>query len=146
VIKYLGRYTHRIGISNRRIVSAAEDRVTFRYRDYRHGNVVRTMSLSGLEFIRRFLLHVLPDGFMRIRHYGFLANRVRKEKLAQCRAALHVDPPREEEAMEDTSWHAVVQRLTGKDPLLCPCCRKGRLSVCKEIPASGGQAAVSRAA
>jgi hypothetical protein len=74
VLAYLGRYTHRVAIANSRLVSADETSVTFRWRDYRHGNAPRLMSLEAHEFIRRFLIHSLPDGFHRIRHYGFLAN------------------------------------------------------------------------
>jgi hypothetical protein len=88
VLKYLARYTHRVAISNRRIVSIENGRVSFRYRDSAHENQPRTMSLNGTEFLRRFLLHVVPKGFTRVRHFGFLANCVRKAKLATCRALL----------------------------------------------------------
>jgi hypothetical protein len=88
VLKYLARYTHRVAISNHRIVSVNDGTVTFRYKDYARGNAQRVMKLSSIEFLRRFLLHVLPGGLMRIRHYGFLANRCRKDKLAQCRELL----------------------------------------------------------
>jgi hypothetical protein len=88
VLKYLARYTHRVAISNHRIVSFNNGTVAFRYKDYARGNSQRVMKLSSLEFLRRFLLHVLPDGFMRIRHYGLLANRCRKDKLARCRELL----------------------------------------------------------
>ena len=80
VLKYLTRYTHRVAISNRRIQSFDNGKVSFSWKDYAHGNQKRTMTLSSVEFIRRFLLHVLPTGFMRIRYYGFLANRHRAEK------------------------------------------------------------------
>ena len=79
------RYTHRVAISNNRLLDIAEDRVTFRYKDYRHDAQQKTMTLEAEEFIRRFLLHVLPEGFQRIRYYGFLANRYREQKLAHCR-------------------------------------------------------------
>jgi hypothetical protein len=88
VLKYLARYTHRVAISNRRIVAIENGRVSFRYRDSAHENQTRTMSLEGTEFLRRFLLHVVPKGFTRVRHFGFLANCVRKSKLAKCRALL----------------------------------------------------------
>jgi len=90
VLKYLSRYTHRVAISNRRLISLENGHVRFRCRDRRHGHRPRTMTLSAVEFLRRFLLHVLPRGFVRIRHYGFLANRARSEKLERCRRALHV--------------------------------------------------------
>ncbi len=85
VLKYLSRYTHSVAISNHRIVAFDGDAVTFRYRDYARGSRSRTMTLRGVEFLRRFLMHVLPKNFVRIRHYGFLANRARKEKLPACR-------------------------------------------------------------
>lgn len=88
VLAYLGRYTHRVAIANSRLVSADETSVTFRWRDYRHGNAPRLMSLDPHEFIRRFLLHCLPDGFHRIRHYGFLANGCRRTRLAIIRQLL----------------------------------------------------------
>jgi hypothetical protein len=88
VLAYLGRYTHRVAISNRRIVALASGRVSFRWRDYRHHNKNKIMTLAADEFIRRFLLHALPDGFHRIRHYGFLANRRRVEKLLLCRSLI----------------------------------------------------------
>ena len=88
VLKYLARYTHRVAISNARLLDFKDGMVRFRYKDYAHGNRKRVMTLSALEFVRRLLLHVLPTGFMRIRHYGILANRHRHEKLALCRQLL----------------------------------------------------------
>lgn len=90
VLKYLARYTHRVAISNRRLVSLCEGRVTFRWKDYAYGGRSRLMTLTAVEFIRRFLLHILPTGFMKIRHYGFLANRFRAAKRELCRRLLHV--------------------------------------------------------
>jgi hypothetical protein len=88
VLRYLGRYTHRVAISNHRIVSFDGERVSFRYKDYAHGGKHRVMALTAIEFLRRFFLHVLPKGFVRIRHFGFLANRWRKARLAICREVL----------------------------------------------------------
>jgi hypothetical protein len=88
VLKYLGRYTHKVAITNHRLLALEDGCVSFRYRDYRAGNAERVMALGVEEFARRFLLHVLPDGFQRIRHYGLLANRTRREKLARCRDLL----------------------------------------------------------
>src|SRR5205814_1575693 len=88
VLQYLARYTHRVAISNHRIVNVAEDRVTFRWKDYRHDSQPRTMTVSADEFLRRFFLHVLPKGFVRIRFFGFLANRRRAHDLPRCRGAL----------------------------------------------------------
>ena len=93
VLEYLGRYTHRVALSNDRLVSLAEGVVRFRWRDYAHGNRVKTMALPAREFLHRFLLHVLPDGFVRIRHFGLLANRGHAAKLARCRALLAAAPP-----------------------------------------------------
>jgi hypothetical protein len=87
---YVGRYTHRVAISNNRLLDISEGKVTFRYKDYRHHVQQKTMTLQADEFIRRFLLHMLPEGFQRIRYYGFLANRYRKQKLARSRALLAV--------------------------------------------------------
>ncbi len=92
VLHYLGRYTHRIAISNHRILSVSESQVTFRWKDYKKKNKIRTMTLSCEEFLHRFLQHVLPKGFMRIRHFGLLANRKRKELLAHCRVLLNYSP------------------------------------------------------
>jgi hypothetical protein len=96
VLDYVGRYTHRVAISNNRLLDIEQSKVTFRYKDYRHDSQQKTMTLDAEEFIRRFLLHVLPNGFQRIRYYGFLGNRYRNEKLARCRQLLGMaacEPP-----------------------------------------------------
>jgi len=93
VLAYLGRYTHRVAIANSRLVSLANAEVAFRWKDYRHHGKTKLMTLAADEFIRRFLLHTLPDGFHRIRHYGFLANRQRAAKLALCRRLLDAPSP-----------------------------------------------------
>jgi hypothetical protein len=92
VLHYLARYTHRVAISNHRLVAVTDDAVSFRWKDYRHGSQVRTLTLDADEFLRRFLLHVLPKRFVRIRYFGVLAPRCRTHDLAQCRQALGVDP------------------------------------------------------
>jgi Putative transposase len=92
VLDYVGRYTHRVAISNNRLLDIAQGKVTFRYKDYRHEAQQKTMTLQAEEFIRRFLLHVLPEGLQRIRYYGFLANRYREQKLAHCRELLGMPP------------------------------------------------------
>ncbi len=124
VLQYLGRYTHRIAISNDRILGLRDGRVRFRWRDYRDDNRNKVMTLPAEEFLRRFLLHVWPSGFMRIRHFGLLANRHRKDKLERCRALLAVPPPLEK-APESVA--ALVERLTGKDLTLCPFCEQGTM-------------------
>ena len=88
VLQYLARYTHRVAISNHRLLGMDDGKVTFRWKDYAHGGKQRKMTLAAEEFIRRFLLHVLPKGFVRIRHFGWMANRCRRERAAQCRALL----------------------------------------------------------
>ncbi len=125
VLEYLGRYTHRVAISNERLVSLTEGVVRFRWRDYAHGSRVKTMALPAAEFLARFLLHVLPDSFVRIRHFGLLANRGRRAKLARCRELLAVPPPADPPAPESVA--ALMRRLTGVDITRCPVCRAGRL-------------------
>ena len=130
VLGYLGRYTHRVALSNDRLLALEDGKVAFHWRDYRDGSKRKVMHLEAHEFIRRFLLHVLPRGFMRIRHYGLFANRHRSEKLAQCRRQLGQDKPepREEESLED-----VMRRLTGRDIHACPVCGKGRLHIVETL-------------
>jgi Putative transposase/Transposase zinc-binding domain len=132
VLRYLARYTHRIAISNRRLVTVGDTGVTFTWKDYRHGAGARCMTLAAGEFIRRFLLHVLPDGFQRIRHYGFLANGHRKAKLAVIRrllvmpAASPVDAAQPEPVVT-----GIPDQPTAAAPdttPLCPCCG-GRMRI-----------------
>jgi len=127
VLDYLGRYTHRVAISNHRLVSCNHTEVRFRYKDYAHGNRHKVLSLEPAELIRRFLLHVLPSGFMRIRHYGVLANRAKREKLAAARTALDhpsVAPPQQPESVE-----AFWLRVAHLDVHQCPHCHVGRMLV-----------------
>jgi hypothetical protein len=122
VLHYLARYTHRVAISNHRLVSVSDSQVTFRWKDYAHGSKQRTMTLSPEEFLRRFLQHVLPRGFPRIRYFGWLANRKRKELLPLCRRLLHQEPQLTEIPSTNTLavWQCplchglvrVVERLT----------------------------------
>ena len=119
VLDYLGRYTHRVAISNDRILDLSGGMVTFAYRDRAHGDVPRTMTLPAEEFIGRFLLHVLPRGFMRIRHFGFLANRSKAQALARCRELLGVETP---QPSEPTSAAERILLLTGTDITRCPRC------------------------
>jgi len=121
VLAYLGRYTHRVAISNSRLVSLVDGRVGFRWKDYRHHGKTKVMALDADEFIRRFLLHTLPDGFHRIRHYGLLANGHRAEKLALCRKLLAVPPPAEP-AGSDPEHDERSLPVTGAARDLCPCC------------------------
>lgn len=108
VLRYLGRYTHRIAISNHRLLAFDGERVTFRWRDYAHGNKSRVMTLDAVEFLRRFFLHVLPKGFVRIRHFGFLANRFRTDRLTLCRELLNTvtsEPIPLAQFQSASSWH-----------------------------------------
>lgn len=124
VLEYLGRYTHRVAISNHRLVDVADEGVRFSYRDRADDNKTKVAAVSGHEFIRRFLLHALPRGFVRIRHYGFLASRNKKEMLTQCRQALAVSPP--EVTRRKTPEEMLLER--GIDLLRCPHCTTGRMS------------------
>jgi hypothetical protein len=117
VLKYLARYTHRIAISNRRLVSTDNQSVTFKWKDYARNKKPRTMTLDGAEFLRRFLLHAVPTGFMRIRHFGLLANRVRKENLAVCRQLLNAGPTADPMVLTDNA----------KPHRRCPQCKCGTL-------------------
>ncbi len=121
VLKYLSRYTHRIAISNHRLVSVDEHNVTFRWKDYAHNNRPRTMTLDGGEFLRRFLLHAVPRGFMRIRHFGLLANRARGENLATCRRLLDVSCDNQPLTPTGVSGTPIASRPC------CPACQRGRL-------------------
>ena len=130
VMDYLGRYTHRVAISNNRLVKLEGGKVTFLYRDRGDHDKVKPMTLEADEFIRRFLLHILPDGFVKIRHYGLLSNRNRKKKLRVCRKLLGVHERREN--AEKESWQDLLTRISGVDPRICPHCGKGKM-VRKEI-------------
>ena len=128
VLKYLAGYTHRVAISNRRLLKYQAGRVTFQYKDYAHGSHTRRMTLAASEFIRRFLLHVLPKGFMRIRHYGYLANRHRQEKLALCRRLL--GPPSEPNDNSQQSAGALAAHDSQVEPAVpCPACQQGHLRI-----------------
>ena len=117
VLAYLGRYTHRVALSNDRLLALREGRVCFRWRDYADGDRVKVMDLAADEFLRRFLLHVVPDGFVRIRHFGLLANRRRATALAQCRARLAQPPP---PVVPPESARELMLRVTGVDIDHCP--------------------------
>jgi hypothetical protein len=133
VLDYVGRYTHRVVISNNRLLDIENARVCFQWKDYRHEGQSKTMTLSADEFIRRFLLHVLPDGFQRIRYYGFLGNRYRKEKLEQCRRLLGMPPPAAptNEPPAEKDYHDRYEELTGRSLHQCPHCAEGRMLVVK---------------
>jgi hypothetical protein len=135
VLAYLGRYTHRTAIGNQRLVSLESGVVRFRWRDRAHADQVRVMALPAEAFIHRFLLHVLPKGFQRIRHFGLLANRHKAACLAQARAALDLPPP--EPVVKETVAD-FARRVLGVDIQRCPVCREGRLRLVATLPRSRG--------
>ncbi len=131
VFRYLGRYTHRVAISNHRIIDIADGRVSFSVKDYKDDARKKTMTLDAVEFLRRFLLHVLPRGFVRIRHYGLCASRNVNTKLVTAQQLLQPDAPAaqpqaDEEPAEAIPWWERFRAMTGVDPMACPCCG-GRL-------------------
>ncbi len=135
VIDYLGRYTHRIAFSNERLVALTDDQITFRWKDRAQGNREKVLTLGVGEFLRRFLLHVLPRGLVRIRHYGFLANRVRQREIRHLRGLLGTPPPTDVPSPASRErWEDLLRRLTGKDVTQCPRCKDGRLEDLRELP------------
>ena len=129
VLKYLARYTHRVAISNHRLQSLEDGRVSFAGKDYADHGRTKTMTLDAVEFLRRFLLHVLPSGFVRIRQFGFLAHRVRKQKLELCRVLLAARQPALIGSPAGADAH-------GEDPTRCPICKLGRLIVIELLSAT----------
>jgi Putative transposase/Transposase zinc-binding domain len=137
VLDYVGRYTHRVAISNNRLLGIENDQVSFQWKDYRTGGQIKTMTLSAEEFIRRFLLHVLPSGFQRIRYYGFLGNRYRQAKLAQCRRLLGMRNSDEPHiAPHEEDYRDQYEDLTGISLRQCPQCKDGRMLLVAVLPRS----------
>lgn len=142
VLQYLGRYTHRIAISNNRILTLQDGKVSFRWRDYADGDKQKTMTLKAQEFIRRFLIHVLPDRYVRIRHFGLLGNRRCKDNISLCRELLGRGNITTYERASQETWQEQLLRLCGIDVTLCPVCKKGKMltveilsvSRCKDPP------------
>jgi hypothetical protein len=128
VLKYAARYTHRVAISNDRLLGLDDNKIQFRWKDYRDDNRYKTMTLAAEEFIRRFLVHVLPEGFQRIRYYGFLGNSCRKQKLARCRELLKMPPPPEPDHT-NKDYRDRYEELTGKSLKTCPACQRGQMVV-----------------
>ena len=135
LIGYLGRYVKRIAIDNHRIVDIDQDRkqVAFRWRDYADENRVKVMWLSWEEFIRRFLQHILPTRFSKVRYYGLFANRDKTKRLNRCRKALGIPV---KSKLIISCWQERFYRLTGIDPTLCPCCEKGKMHTILLLPPS----------
>jgi hypothetical protein len=133
VLEYVGRYTHRIAISNNRLISIDDDKVCFRWKDYRNGHQ-GTMTLTAEEFIRRFLLHVLPEGFQRIRYYGFLANRYREQKLTHCRELLGMPSPPPSAVEQSDDYRDHYEAVVGCSLKVCPVCSHGHMVFVEAIP------------
>jgi hypothetical protein len=134
VIDYLGRYTHRIAISNHRLVKLEDDKVTFRWRDYADSNKSKIMTLNAHEFMRRFLLHVLPGQYVKIRHYGLLGNRCRRQKIELARQLLAVNTAEQNQREEKAeTWQERLLRLTGYDVARCPNCGERAMKIVETI-------------
>jgi len=131
LLDYLGRYTHRIAIGNHRILKMEDGEVFFRWRDYADGNKKKIMRLEASEFTRRFMLHVLPEKFVKIRYYGLLANRKRGSMLSQCRKLL-ADPIKPKKKDDTETWQELLLRACGMDLITCPFCKNGRM-IKKEV-------------
>ena len=139
VIEYLGRYTHRVAISNHRIKSVADGKVAFSFKDYRNGGQQKTMAIEGCEFLRRFCLHVLPRGFRKIRHYGILASRAKpKLKMQQMKMGIAIVKNAK------PSWQQIVNQTMGFDVDACPCCKSGKMITILCFQANAPPALLSR--
>jgi hypothetical protein len=134
VVNYLGRYTHRVALSNDRLVKMEDNRVTFRWRDSADNNKIKLLTLEAFEFIRRFLLHVLPSQFVKIRYYGILSHRSRKGKLLRCKKLLGVSTSEEPNEGPKESWQDLLTRITGIDLRVCPYCGKGKMIQRETLP------------
>ena len=135
VLDYLGRYTHRVAISNHRLCDMEDDHVRFRWKDYADDNQQKIMTLSATEFIRRFLLHTLPSGLQRIRYYGLLGNRHRTENLARCRNLLNMpSAATPAEPAPPLDYRSRYQALTGKSLHQCPACSAGHMQFIELLP------------
>lgn len=132
-LDYLARYTHRVAISNHRLLSMEDGEVTFTCKDYKDSGLQKTITLPAEEFIRRFLLHVLPNGFSRVRYYGLFANRCRANNLQHCRSLLDKAQATISTTVARMDWPELVLFLTGKDPLKCPKCSRGHLVIVEAL-------------
>jgi hypothetical protein len=133
VVRYVARYTHRVAISNDRLLDIEDRMVTLSWKDYRDNNQRKTMTLAAEEFIRRFLIHVLPKGFQRLRQYGFLANCCRAPKLALCRQLLRM-PPHQPRCDLKKDYRQRYEELTGRSLTQCPVCQQGQMLVIELLP------------
>lgn len=131
VLAYLGRYTHRVAISNHRLISMNNGSVTFQWCDYRDASKTKLMTVDAGEFLRRFLLHVLPEGFCKIRYYGILSSRRRRSELTRCKLLLGMNPVQTPD--EPATWQELLLELTGIDVRECPHCHEGRMVNVREL-------------
>jgi hypothetical protein len=132
VLDYLGRYTHRVAISNNRLAAFENGKATFQWKDRKKHDRTKTMTLDADEFISRFLMHILPKGFAKIRYFGFLANRHRRSRLSLCRQLLNAPPPEVDSQL--IGWKTRYQALTGKSLDICPFCHQGRMQLLQILP------------
>jgi hypothetical protein len=140
VLKYLARYTHRVAISNRRLIKLEDGKVHFAWKDYADGGAVKTMALDAVEFIRRFLQHVVPSGFVRVRHFGFLANRKREAKLQLCRELLSGEQAQGSACAGEAQGNRQQVESVAKVDNRCPACGEGRMRVAEVLlPESSGK-------
>ena len=127
MVKYLARYSHRVAIANQRIINITEEHVSFGYKDYKDGARQKVMTLTGSQFLQRFCLHILPNRFRKIRHFGFLSNAAKKKRLNQAKQALL---KKQHNALTKAQRKALAaQRLFSNNPSLCPCCKQGRMVI-----------------
>jgi hypothetical protein len=134
VLDYLARYTHRVAIANARLVAMTPETVTFHYRDSRHHDKRKRMTLPHEEFLRRLLLHVLPEGFQRIRYYGFLSHSRRPKYLAHCRRLLGVVPTPVRSRVARLDYRSHYAQLTGRSLVRCPACGQGEMRLVALLP------------
>ena len=134
VLRYLGRYTHRVAISNNRLLGDADGKVSFDWKDYKNGSAHKIMTLEADEFIRRFLLHVLPKGLQRIRHFGFLGNRYREHNVAKVRELLGQQPAPSNHLDKHIDYRERYEQLTGHSLLQCPACQRGQMLLTQTLP------------
>ena len=132
VLEYLGRYTHRVAISNNRLIAIDNGQIAFTYKDRKRNNEKKTMTLNADEFIRRFLLHVLPKGFMKIRYFGFLANIKKKTCIPIIRKL--IEPMAKLLKKIKETVQQIMLRVTGIDITCCPKCKKGKMINIKKLP------------
>jgi len=134
VIEYLARYTHKVAISNHRLVSIDNNTIVFRYKDYRDGGQQKIMSLGATDFLQRFCLHILPSGFVRIRHYGILSTRRKTQCLEDARCSLGIAPPQK----QPTDWKTIAFKRLGFDPGRCPFCGEGKMVMIEKLAQERG--------